>query len=343
MTISVFIPTYNGEKYIAETLDSVLSQTYTDFEILCVDDGSLDTTTDIIRRYVAQDPRVRLLEKPHEGAVPYAWNFVFPHLSGEFTLYLSHDDLLAPEALERMVAVVETEAVERDADDDAEGVEPRVDAVIPSLVFFERDFRHPESKYLKRNRHNDMSGRKMVSGSKAFALMLDYSIPGFALWRTSVITEVGMPTESFNSDEGMQRIWAMHCSRVAFSSARFGYRQTVSMKGGLKPYHYASLLTQLRLFRAARLCRHISPSVLSEFQYQSFRQLLYFKAQHASHKVHYLDEDNAHIETIFQTVYPIFRQQLRCPFTFHGIIHRLAASSHFLFRIASRAFSQKLR
>jgi len=86
--------------------------------------------------------------------------------------------------------------------------------------------------------------------------MLNYDIPGFALWRTSLIRKVGMPTDAWNADEGMQRIWALHCQKVTFSTdAKFYYRITPgSITKGLKPYHITGLKTQERLIKAA--CAH---------------------------------------------------------------------------------------
>ena len=58
--ISVIMPIYNGEKYLEETLDSLLKQTYKDFEIICIDDASTDTTRDILQRYRRTDDRIRI-------------------------------------------------------------------------------------------------------------------------------------------------------------------------------------------------------------------------------------------------------------------------------------------
>ena len=58
--VSVVIPVYNSEKFLTQTLDSVCRQTLTDIEILCVDDGSIDSGPEILERYAKQDPRIRL-------------------------------------------------------------------------------------------------------------------------------------------------------------------------------------------------------------------------------------------------------------------------------------------
>ena len=71
MKVSIFIPVYNGEKYIGKTLDSILSQSYTNFEILCVDDSSVDNSWDVLLDYQKKDDRVKIYRKENEGNVPY--------------------------------------------------------------------------------------------------------------------------------------------------------------------------------------------------------------------------------------------------------------------------------
>lgn len=61
--ISVIIPVYNTEKYVARCLRSILQSTYQDFEIICVDDGSTDKSLQIMREIMAEDPRVRIIEQ----------------------------------------------------------------------------------------------------------------------------------------------------------------------------------------------------------------------------------------------------------------------------------------
>ncbi len=111
--------------------------------------------------------------------------------------------------------------------------------------------------------------------------MLNYDIPGFALWRTSMIREIGMPTEAFNSDEGMQRIWALNSNKVAIdSSAKFYYFLTErSITRGLNPYHLSGLKTQKRLlketFSNGIWWRY--PKATFRFVWQYFKSYRYLK------------------------------------------------------------------
>jgi len=94
-TVSVVIPAYNAERYIGETLESVLAQTYRDFEIVVVDDGSTDGTREIVRNY--GEP-VRLVEQPNSGPAA-ARNRGIREARGELIAFIDADDLWLPEKL----------------------------------------------------------------------------------------------------------------------------------------------------------------------------------------------------------------------------------------------------
>ncbi len=99
-TVSVIIPVFNGSNYVREAIDSVLTQTRRDYELLVVDDGSTDETWDIVQSY---GDRVRGIRKQN-GGVASALNCGIRQAQGEFVAWLSHDDVFLPAKLERQVA-----------------------------------------------------------------------------------------------------------------------------------------------------------------------------------------------------------------------------------------------
>ncbi len=98
-TVSVVVPVYNVEPYLARCVDSLLAQTYRDFEILLVDDGSTDGSGALCDAYAARDPRVRALHKEN-GGLSSARNFGIENARGEFLCLFDGDDAFAPETLE---------------------------------------------------------------------------------------------------------------------------------------------------------------------------------------------------------------------------------------------------
>lgn len=105
--VSIGLPVYNGQNYLAETLDNLLSQHYTDFELIISDNASTDETEAICRRYAAQDTRIRYDRAEKNRGAAWNYNRVFELATGEYFKWAAHDDLCAPEFLERCVAVLD--------------------------------------------------------------------------------------------------------------------------------------------------------------------------------------------------------------------------------------------
>ena len=92
--VSVIIPSYNSEKYIGETLESVCAQTYSDFEVLVMNDCSKDRTAEIVDMYARKDPRIQLINLPGNKGVSHARNQGVEKASGEWIAFLDSDDSL---------------------------------------------------------------------------------------------------------------------------------------------------------------------------------------------------------------------------------------------------------
>ena len=109
--ISIVVCVYNAEKSIAECLDSVFAQTYGDWELVCVDDGSSDGSVAIIERYAAKDARVRCFPRGRNYGLLSARKFGVRQATGDFIMFLDNDDMLAPEACQALLDELErTEA-----------------------------------------------------------------------------------------------------------------------------------------------------------------------------------------------------------------------------------------
>ncbi len=97
--ISIIIPVYNVEKYLPRCLDSVLNQTFTDWEAICVNDGSPDGSADILSEYAARDKRFKIVTQKN-GGLSDARNSGMRVAAGEYILYLDSDDFIHPQTLE---------------------------------------------------------------------------------------------------------------------------------------------------------------------------------------------------------------------------------------------------
>jgi glycosyltransferase involved in cell wall biosynthesis len=103
--VSIIVPIYNAETYIPRCVDSILAQTFADFELLLVNDGSSDGSLDVCQQYAAKDSRVRVLDKPN-GGVSSARNLGLESAKAEWVMFADADDWIEPNTLELAVLYV---------------------------------------------------------------------------------------------------------------------------------------------------------------------------------------------------------------------------------------------
>lgn len=103
--VSVIMPAYNAQQSIAQSIESVIAQTYENWELIVVDDCSKDNTSEIVRRYADADRRVHLYPNQTNLGAAGSRNEAFRHCSGEYIAFLDSDDLWMPEKLEKQVAL----------------------------------------------------------------------------------------------------------------------------------------------------------------------------------------------------------------------------------------------
>ncbi len=109
--VSVIIPVYNAEKYLRQCLDSVVNQTLQDIEIICVDDGSTDSSAQILAEYKEKDTRVKLLSQENQGQ-SVARNNALDIAMGRYVVFLDSDDLFIDNTLEELFILAEQKSVD---------------------------------------------------------------------------------------------------------------------------------------------------------------------------------------------------------------------------------------
>ncbi len=97
--VSIGLPVYNGERYLAIAIESVLRQTFTDFELIISDNASTDSTWEICREYAARDDRIRLCRNETNVGSIRNFDLVFRQARGNYFMWMSHDDVLGETSL----------------------------------------------------------------------------------------------------------------------------------------------------------------------------------------------------------------------------------------------------
>lgn len=109
--ISVIVPVYNVEKYLGECLDSLCNQTFQDIEIICVNDGSTDSSLDILESYASKDSRIKILTQQNQGPSA-ARNNGLRNAYGKYIYFMDSDDILELDALEKLHDIAEKEDID---------------------------------------------------------------------------------------------------------------------------------------------------------------------------------------------------------------------------------------
>lgn len=166
--ISIIIPVYNVGEYIKECLDSILMQSYTDLQIIVVDDESSDNTINIVKDYENKFQNFTLLHQQNAG-VSVARNTAFPYIKGDYTIYIDPDDFLELDMLENMYNKAKSK---------------KADIVISEFyVYYDED---DKRNYIEK--YNVDSG-KIYSNYDVMNLMLNYELQG-QLWNKLFKTEL---------------------------------------------------------------------------------------------------------------------------------------------------------
>ena len=105
--VSIGLPVYNGEQFLKEALDSILAQTFEDFEVIISDNASTDSTKEICQAYVAKDSRIRYFRNETNIGAAKNFNRTFELSSGEYFKWAAHDDAYVPTFLEKCVSVLD--------------------------------------------------------------------------------------------------------------------------------------------------------------------------------------------------------------------------------------------
>ena len=99
-TISIIMPVYNSEQYLAESIDSIIAQTYTNWELIVIDDSSTDGSRAIAQRYTERDARIRVVSNTHEKGLAGSLNCGLSHVRGAYIARADGDDINVPERLQ---------------------------------------------------------------------------------------------------------------------------------------------------------------------------------------------------------------------------------------------------
>ncbi len=195
---------YNAASYLKEALNSLSQQTEGDFQAICIDDGSTDSSAEILQQHAAADPRFEIIRLSQNSGQAVARNTGLAHARGELTLFLDADDTLAEDALQQIwEAYCNT---------------PEADCVVMRLIRTWEDGRQEE--------WFTPTTTRIISGREAALMSIDLSLHGIYAIKTEIHRRYPYSeTLRQYSDDNTTRLHYLYSRRVVLSNATYYYRQ----------------------------------------------------------------------------------------------------------------------
>ena len=169
--VSILMPIYNTEGFLKEAIEAVRNQTYKNWELICVNDGSTDNCSDILDYYKKKDQRIVIINQPHSGSVAGGRNGGLNAISGDYIVQLDSDDKIENEYVEKLVKKL---------------ICTNAETIISRLLYWdwENDLISNELKGIK----GDIDS--IISGTEAFRLSLDWEINGVGMYQANIIKKI---------------------------------------------------------------------------------------------------------------------------------------------------------
>ena len=203
--VSVLVAVYNAEATLHQCIDSLLAQTHTNLDIICVDDASGDESANILEQYAARDERVRVIHNAVNSGAPHARNIALQQAQGEYICYLDSDDWFATDAIERCVKTFDQ------AND--------VDCVLFNLKLYDpkkqsfTPYPSPPLQYL-------------ISGKEAFQRSLNWQLHGVYMIRADIHHRIPFDDScQLYSDDNTTRLHYLVARKVGQCDGTYFYRQ----------------------------------------------------------------------------------------------------------------------
>ena len=193
--IGVIVPVYKVEKYVAECIESILAQTYTNFRLILVDDGTPDNAGKICDEYAKKDSRITVIHQENAGVTRARARGVEEATDCEFITFVDSDDMLAKTALEEYISLMTND----------------VDIVLNSTYYTEHDSSKPISVF-----YNFFGDRQCIKEFRSKMIETKGGMPWGRLFRKSIITKnvFDIPREVFYGEDAI-----MNC-RIAFNTEK---------------------------------------------------------------------------------------------------------------------------
>jgi len=206
MKISIIMAVYNAQEYLNEAIDSVLNSQYENWELICVDDGSVDTSLEILKSYSFIHNRIKIVSSIHSGNASSARNKALPFVTGNYICILDSDDRLERDSLSELVSVIFASCA---------------DFIVFSTKFCDSQCNHVIKEI------SGLRGKfdTVLTGENAFIESLNWNISGLGAIKSELVQRLKWNEIGMNGDELSTRLFFLESRSVAFTKGAYLYRQ----------------------------------------------------------------------------------------------------------------------
>lgn len=231
--VSIQVPIFNAEKYLPKLFDCLSNQTYQNIEIILIEDFSTDNSYQILKDFSKKDSRFKVIKRESKGGnAVKGIVYSLPYLNGKYYLYMSQDDIIDYDLIEKCVKKAE---------------ETHAEMVCPNIIlYWENDKQKKITNFPLNNNYT-----YTITGKEAFPFSLTWDFPGIALELTTHLKQSGIKAEYWNSCEFYHRKSLLNIRKIAFANTNFYYRQD-NLDAITQKLHYFSfdvLTTDIMLLK----------------------------------------------------------------------------------------------
>lgn len=222
MQVTVLMPVYNAEQFLHDSIGSLLMQTCKDWKLICIDDGSTDSSLQILKAYEANDNRIKVLIQKNAGPA-VARARAIEIADTEYVSILDSDDAYTPDYIEKMLIRAK---------------ETNADSIVPDVEFGYGNTQKLPNIF----KANHLNSQMLIEdGEQAFSMTIPWKLHGWQMIRTSLAKQYytisNVSYSKFNSDEYITRLLYLKSKKVALCNAIYLYRigegsitRTISLK-----------------------------------------------------------------------------------------------------------------
>ena len=258
VSISIIIPCYNVELYLKECLDSIINQSFTDFEAICINDGSTDSTLSILKEYELKDHRIKVFTQSNKG-LSATRNEALNKAAGKYVCFVDSDDKLLPGALEKMFSISESKNLD--------------------LLRFENKIQYDDEKFKNRCRKQvPLDTYEVMDGKELFLKLLNNNDMPVYAWKFFLKLE-NLKKDGFKFPVGLIYEDTFSCPVFYFISKRayiirdllYCYRRRI---GSITENHDKKQFIQSKFLALIKLSKYPEKYGLTLTQTKQFNEFI---------------------------------------------------------------------